>query len=142
MIQNLQEKSIKAEENARKTEMLKIEAEKLKEKYEEKLSTLKNTREKAMIEGRREAKRIISEAKEEADKILKNMRELEKMGYSSDARKKLEEERKRLKEKLDTAEEKSIRKVEAGEGLTSVKEGEEVFIPSLNMKGISSFQSR
>lgn len=136
LIQNLQEKSIKAEENARRTEMLKLESEKLKEKYDEKLSSLNNTREKAMIEGRREAKRILSEAKEEADQILKNIRDLERMGYSSDARKKLEEERKRLKEKLDSAEEKSIRKVEAGEGLTSVTEGEEVYVPSLNMKGI------
>lgn len=47
-----------------------------------------------MIDARREAKNIIKEAKEEADKILKDIRQLERMGYSSDARRKLEEERK------------------------------------------------
>ncbi len=136
LIETLQEKSIKAEENARKTEQFKLEAQRLKENYEEKLFNLKMTRENAVNEGRREAKRILLEAKEEADGILKNIRDLEKMGYSSDARKKLEEERRRLKEKLDNAEEKALKIEASGEELSSVKAGEEVYIPSLNMNGI------
>jgi DNA mismatch repair protein MutS2 len=136
LIETLQEKSIKAEENARKTEQFKLEAQRLKENYEEKLFNLKMTRENAVNEGRREAKRILLEAKEEADGILKNIRDLEKMGYSSDARKRLEEERRRLKEKLDNAEEKALKIEASGEELSSVKAGEEVYIPSLNMNGI------
>lgn len=136
LIQNLQDKTVKAEENARKAEMYKNEAEELKIKYEEKLYSIKDTREKALMEGRREAKRVIAEAKEEADGILKDMRELEKLGYSSEARRELENSRRRLRENLDAAEEKLSRKAEfKGEGLKKVKEGEEVFIPSLNMKG-------
>ncbi|WP_010235707.1 endonuclease MutS2 [Clostridium arbusti] len=136
LIQSLQEKSIKAEENARKSEMLKIEAEKIKEKYEEKLYSLNSSREKALSEGRKEAKGIIAEAKEEADEILKNIRELERMGYSSETRAKLEKERRRLKESLDNVEENMYKDSSKENGLTSVKEGEEVYIPSLNMKGI------
>lgn len=136
LIQSLQERSIKAEENARKAEMLKIEAQKLKGKYEEKLYILNDTREKALMEGRREAKKILSEAKEEADEILKNIREIERLGYSSDARKKLEEERKRLKDKIDNAEQGACKESQEGSGLQKVTEGEEVFVPSLNMKGI------
>lgn len=136
LIQSLQERSIKAEENARKSEMLKLEAEKFKEKYEEKLYSLNAAREKVISDGRKEAKNIISEAKEEADEILKNIRELERMGYSSETRAKLEKERKRLKESLDSVEENVYKNIENQNGLTSVKEGEEVYIPSLNMKGI------
>lgn len=137
LIQSLQEKSIKAESDARKAEGLKLEAEKLKDKYEEKLFNFQKTRENAVINAQREAKRVVKEAKEEADEILKNMRELEKLGYSSEARQKLEEERRRLKERAEKVESNlSSSQNEEGEGLTTVKEGQEVFLPSLNQKVI------
>ncbi|MDP4143913.1 MAG: endonuclease MutS2 [Bacillota bacterium] len=136
LIQSLQERSIKAEENARITGVLRAEAEKIKQDYQDKLYSLRDTREKALMEGRREAKKIIKEAKEEADEILKNIRELERMGYSSEARQKLEEQRRKLKENLDKAEENANKKDDTGEELKAVKIGEEVFIPSLNQKGI------
>lgn len=137
LIQSLQDKSIKAENYAREAEVLKLEAAKIKGKYEEKLNSLNNVREKAIIEAQREAKSILREAKEDADKIIKDMRELEKMGYSSDARQMLEEERRKLKEKLESAEEKANKvKEKDGEELKDVKEGQEVFVPSLNQKVI------
>lgn len=137
LIQSLQEKSIKAENYAREAEILKSEASKIKEKYEEKMYSLNNAREKAIIDAQREAKRVIKEAKEEADQILKEMRELERMGYDSKVRQKLEEERKKLKEKLEYADEKINKtKEDEGEALTTVKEGQEVFVPSLNQKVI------
>ncbi|AKA71894.1 endonuclease MutS2 [Clostridium scatologenes] len=137
LIENLQEKSVKAEANAREAEMLKLEAAKIKDKYEEKMGSLQNAREKAVINAQREAKRIIKEAKEEADNILKEMRELEKAGYASDVRHKLEEERRKLSQKLDKIDEK-VNKVKRddGEELKNVREGEEVFVPSLNQKVI------
>lgn len=137
LIQSLQEKSIKAENYAREAEMLKLEAAKIKDKYEEKMYSLENTREKALIDAQREAKRVIKEAKEDADQILKEMRELERMGYDSNVRQKLEVERRKLKERLENADEK-INKVKEDEGevLTNVKEGQEVFLPSLNQKVI------
>lgn len=137
LIQSLQEKSIKAENDARISEGLKNEAAKLKEKYEEKLYNFQKTRDNAIINAQREAKRVVKEAKEEADTILKNMRELERLGYSSDARQKLEEERKRLKARLENVED-SMSKAndEDGEALKDVREGQEVFLPSLNQKVI------
>ncbi|MBC2580259.1 endonuclease MutS2 [Clostridium sp. DJ247] len=137
LIQSLQEKKIKAENDAREASSLKNEVLKVKEKYEEKLYSLQNVRDKAIIEAQREAKKIIKEAKEEADSILKNIRDLERMGYSSDVRQKLEEERRRLKDKLNKAEEKAnLVKKDEGEELKTVKEGQEVFLPSLNQKVI------
>lgn len=137
LIQSLQEKSIKAENDARAVEILKLEAEKYKGKYEEKLYNLEKSRENALINAQREAKRLIKDAKEEADTILKNMRELERLGYSSEARQKLEEERKRLKDRLDKAEDViSSEDLSQGEELKKVNEGDEVFLPSLNQKVI------
>lgn len=136
LIQNLQEKSIKAQEDARLAENLKLERDKEKKKYEEKLEGLQKVRDNALIDARREAKNIIKEAKEEADKILKDIRQLERMGYSSNARRKLEEERKKLKDKLDSIEEKEIKTVHKGEALKNVKEGDEVLLASINQKVI------
>ncbi len=137
LIQSLQEKSIKAQDDAREAENLKLQAAKIKDKYDEKLYNLQNAREKALIDAQREAKRVIKEAKEEADSILKNMREMERLGYSSEARKKLEEERKKIKDKLDRAEDAiNVKKEDTGEKLKKIRQGMEVFIPSLNQKVI------
>lgn len=137
LIQSLQEKSIKAEQDAREAEALKQQAAKLKDKYEERMFNFQKAKDNAIIEAQKEAKRVIKEAKAEADEILKNMRDLERLGYSTEARQRLEEERKRLKDRLEKAEENINKPQEdEGEGLTSVKEGQEVFLPSLNQKVI------
>lgn len=137
LIQSLQEKSIKAAEDARKSEMMKAEAAKLKEKYEEKLYNLDKTRERLLEDAQREGRRAIKEAKEEADNILKNIRELERMGYSSEARQKLEEERRKLKNKLDEIEEKREKKEQdKGEKIKNIKLGEEAYLPKLNQNVI------
>ena len=137
LIQNLQEKSFKAEDDAREAEGLKLQAQKIKEKWEEKMYNLEKVRETAFIEARREGKRHLKEAKEEADSILKNMRELEKIGYSSETRQKLEGERKKLKDSIEKSEQ-STNKLnrDEGVGLLKVKEGQEVFLPSFNQKVI------
>jgi len=136
LIQSLQEKSIKAENDALAAESLKLEAQNLKDKQEEKLLTLQNTRQKAMIEAQREAKRFVRDAKDEADSILKNIRDLEKMGYSSEARQLLEDQRKKLKDKVESLDTVAIFPEKEATGLTKVTVGEEVYIPSLSQKVI------
>jgi DNA mismatch repair protein MutS2 len=137
LIQNLQNKNLEAERYSREARNLKIEAERIKEKYEKKLDKLKNIREKTIMEANKKARNIMKEAKEEADTILKEMRRLEKLGYSSEARKELERQRKGLGKKLDDAEEKLyVNKTNEGEEIDSVREGEEVFLPSLNQNVI------
>lgn len=137
LLRSLQEKSIKAENDAREAEILKLEAAKIKEKFEDKMFNLQKARDNALMEAQREAKRIIRDAKVDADEIVKNMRDLEKLGYSSEARAMLEEERKRLKEKLEKAESKSNKPaVIEGKELQDIKIGQEVMLPSLNQKVI------
>lgn len=135
LIQSLQEKSIKAEEDAREAEKIKLETAKIKEKYQEKLYSLQKSRENALIEAQREAKRLIKSAKEEADSILKDMREAEKLGFTTDMMQKLEANRKKLKDTLENIEDKmSKREEDTGERLNSVSLGQEVMLQSINQK--------
>lgn len=133
LIRDLQEKSIIAKRDAREAKKLKEEAEELKRRFEDKLERLESTREKAYMDARKEAKEIIANAKDEADEILKAMRELEKLGISSGGRQRLEEERKKLKESLENRE-KDIHNIKENEGeaITKVQLGMEAFLPSLN----------
>ena len=135
LIRDLQEQSIRANKDAREAEMLKKEVEKSKALYEEKLKRLEITRDKAYNEARIEAKKIVSEAKDEADEILKAMRELEKLGIAEGGRKRLEEERKKLKDSLENKEKALIKEREnTGKTISKVTLGMEAFLPSLNQK--------
>ena len=137
LIRELQEKSIIAKKEARDAALIRKEAEELKIKYEEKLKRLEVTRDKAYMDARREAKEIISNAKDEADEILKAMRQLEKMGIEGGGRARLEEERRKLKESLEKRENNlSSMKENEGEPLKNIKLGMEAFLPSLNQKVI------
>lgn len=138
LIQSLQDKSIKAEEYARDAEKYKIQAKMMKEKYEEKLARIEEVRENAYAEARRESKAILDDAKEEADNILKNMRELERLGVSSEARRALEKERGKLRDKISTAEQSLQKNLEdnKGEELTEVYPGMEAMLPRINQKVI------
>lgn len=137
LIRDLQEKSIIAKKEARDAAMLRKEAEELKKRFEDKLSRLEVTRDKIYMDARREAKEIIANAKDEADEILKAMRELEKMGIEGGGRARLEEERKKLKESLEKRE-GGLSKMQENEGepLGKITLGMEAFLPSLNQKVI------
>lgn len=137
LIRDLQEKSIIANNNAREAEKLKTEAEKIKTEYEEKMKKLDIVRDKAYSEAREKAKSILEDAKEEADEILKAMRALEKMGIEGGGRKRLEEERKKLKDALEEKEKEQLKEREnKGKTITKVKVGMEVYLPSLNQRVI------
>ena len=124
LIRDLQEKSIIANNNAREARMLKEQAEKLKLEYDQKLAKINKVREKAYEEARQEAKNIISNAKDEADEIVKAMRELERMGIAEGGRNRLE------------AKEAALRaaREEKGEAITKVTLGMEAMLPSLNQR--------
>ncbi|MDS0527488.1 endonuclease MutS2 [Clostridium sp. SHJSY1] len=135
LIRDLQEKSIIANRDAREAERLKLEAATIKKNYEEKLNRLETVKDNAYNEARREAKEIISRAKDEADDILKAMRELEKIGISGGGRNRLEEERKKLKDSLEEREKALIKSREnSGENIEKVTLGMDAFLPSLNQK--------
>lgn len=135
VIENLQSKSIKAERDAILASSLKEQSMTLKEEYEKKLKSLEKVRDREINEAKREARNILRAAKEDADSILKDMRDLEKLGYSSEARGLLEIERKKLKDKLEKHEEKiDLSSKNKGKSIKEVKLGMDVMLPSLNQK--------
>ncbi len=138
LIQSLQEKSIKAENDAREAAILKNDAEKYKNRYKEKFERIESVRDNVYADARRDAKQILDAAKEEADAILKNMREIERLGISSDARRKLELERGKLRDKINDAEARLQKKKEEkkGEELKKIEVGMEALLPSINQKVI------
>lgn len=137
LIRDLQEKSILANRDAREAKKLKIEADELKKKYDEKLKKLDEIRDKAYSEARQEARNIIARAKDEADEILKAMRELEKLGIAQGGRARLEEERKKLKDSLENKEASLIKERENnGEVIEKVTLGMDAYLPSLNQNVI------
>ena len=138
LIQSLQDKRIRAEKDARENQILRREAKALRDKYKEKLDRIEVVRENAYSEARREAKEILRNAKEESDAILKNMREMERLGISSDARRRLEEERSKLRDKINNTESSLQKKVDdnKGEAIDNITLGMEAMLPSLNQKVI------
>lgn len=137
LIRDLQEKSILANRDAREAKKLKIDADEIKKKYDEKLKRLDEIRDKAYSDARKEARDIISKAKDEADEILKAMRELEKLGIAQGGRARLEEERKKLKDSLESKEAKLIKERENnGEVIDKVTLGMDAYLPSLNQNVI------
>ncbi|WP_297434979.1 endonuclease MutS2 [uncultured Clostridium sp.] len=138
LIQSLQDKNIAAENYARDAEKYKIQAKMTKDKLDVKLSRIEVVRENAYAEARRESKSILDTAKEEADAILKNMRDLERLGITSEARRELEKQRGKLREKINDVQSALHNRPEEerGEELTEVYEGMEVMLPRINQKVI------
>lgn len=137
LIRDLQEKSILANRDAREAKRIKSEAEDLKRSYDEKFKKLEETRDKAYNEAKMEARDIISKAKDEADEILKAMRELERLGISQGGRARLEEERKKLKDSLSKKEEYlHLSNESKGEIIEKVALGMDAYLPSLNQNVI------
>lgn len=138
LIQSLQNKKIEAENASRDAESYKAQAKMFKEKYETKLEKIDKVRDNAYAEARREAKDILNTAKEEAEEILKNMREMEKLGASNEMRRKLEAERSKLKNKISDTEAnlQKTKEENEGEAIEKVTVGMEAMLPRLNQKVI------
>ncbi len=117
----------KAEEYRKEAQRLRSEAQKQRNKLDEQ-------REKIIRQANEKARAIISDAKDEADVIIKEMRKLQKEGINA---KTLEEQRSKLKEKMSKAESKLVDKKTYKVPDKLVK-GDRVKIHSLNQSGIVS----
>ncbi len=115
----------KAEQYRKEAQKLRHEAEKQKEKLE-------RQREKLLNEARDEARRVVSDAKDEADAIVKEIRKLQREGANLD---KVDDKRKKLKEKLTSMEGAVTRNNAAHEVPKNLKIGDRVYIHSLAQSG-------
>lgn len=117
----------KAEEYRKEAQRLKSEAQKQRNKLDEQ-------REKIIREANEKARTLISDAKDEADAIIKEMRKLQREGVNTQA---LEEQRGKLKDRMSKVESKLATRKTYKVPDKLVK-GDRVKIHSLNQRGIVS----
>lgn len=101
LIENLQEKSIQAKNDAQKSESIKRELEIKEKELNERLKRLDEIKDRQLEEAKREARSLLRDIKEEADIILKNIRNIENGKYSGNSRQELELNRQRLRDTLN-----------------------------------------
>lgn len=140
LISNLQKDRIAAEQDREKAELLKKEAERIHGEYLNRKERLDKARDAVINEARQKGRSLIKETKEEADEIIKGLRKLSEIQEESERNKKIEEARRKLKDKLDLFED-SIGSAVAPKmnlrPLKNVKPGDSVYISELNQNGIA-----
>lgn len=138
VITNLEASRITLEKDRMEAERYKTEIAALKEELEYKQEKLDQRREKIISQANEEARRILKEAKDYADET---MRKFHKFGKENISAKELEQEREKLRKKMDKVDNKLSIKPVAKTGKLTAKDlrlGDGVKILSLNLKGTVS----
>lgn len=137
ILSNLEHDRREAEKAKEESTKQREEVEKLKRELAEQKRKLESSRDEILIEAKREAKRILSNAKSQSDTALKDIREVWDE-IEQEKRNKLENAKEKLKSGLNKIDsgitEKIISKVSA-RPLKEVKVGEEVRVLSFNQEG-------
>lgn len=118
-----------------KAEEYRKEAQRLRSEAQNQRNKLEAQRERIIREANEKARAIISDAKDESDSIIKEMRKLQREGAASKA---LEEQRARLKDKMNKAESRIKAKAVSYKVPDKLVKGDRVKIHSLNQSGIVS----
>lgn len=124
-------KSLEIEQE--KAETYRKEAQRLKEEAHKLRSSLDKQRDRIIREANEKARKLVSDAKDEADIIIKELRKLQREG--SDITK-LDEQRKKLKDKLGNIENKLNKNEKKSHKVPDkLVKGDKVIIHSLNQSG-------
>lgn len=119
-----------------RAESYRQEAQKLKNDVENQKRKTKEQKEKILFKATEDAKRIIAQAKIEADNIVKEIQKLAKEKANqndiNEQRNKLKEKLNKLDERLEKFNNKSNKKLEVPKNL---KKGDRVFVHSMNQSG-------
>ena len=129
-------KQIQEEEwNAKKA---REEIERIQKNVEEKEAKLESQKDKILSNAREEALRIVQDANKEVQKIIENLKRIEKEQFIINHNKQIEESRRKLKDFEDVLEKGlSNSNISNGSDIapTDLKPGDEVLITTLNQKG-------
>ena len=132
VLQNVEKNRIKAEQERAEAEQLKKEIEYIKTEYDRKLEKLNNSR------ARSEAFSITRQAKDEADNILKELRNMEMEMASKEKNKKIEALRKELADSMGSLQ-PSVKSMivpkVSNKEIKDLKPGDEVKVITLNQDG-------
>lgn len=131
----ISKKSLMVEQE--RAEQYRQEAQRLKNDVQNQKNKLREQRENIIKQANEEARRLISDAKDEADAIIKEMRKMQREGIEG---RNLEEKRQKLKEKMEGMDKKlnSMDKKKKHKVPKKLVIGDNVFIHSLGQSGIVS----
>ena len=119
-----------------RAESYRRQAQELKQKAEEQKKKLQKQQERIIREANEQARSIISDAKDEADAIIKEIRKMQREGIEGNT---LEEQRQKLKAKMDAMNEKLAEKNKPKHKVPKkLKIGDKVYIHSFDQTGIVS----
>jgi len=140
VLSSIEQNRLEAEKERLNAEHYRREAEKLKTELENRRLKIEEQRNKLLHEARVEARRIIENARYQIDEVVKKFRELEKQPYSTDIMREADRLRSSFAERANMVEESLAERFEfdkesdGGQPVT-LKEGDTVYITSLNQKG-------
>ena len=136
MLGDLEAKRIRMEDAEVRTAKLMEDAEKKNRELDNRLSHTRDQKDKILEDARQEATRILREAKETADASI---RAIQKYGNDTDAIRKMEKERTKLRESIQKTERSRATKKPATKGEftppKTLRIGDNVKVVSMNMKG-------
>ncbi len=139
LISSLEESRVTIEKEREEINRYKQEIESLKARLERKQENLDTSRERILREANEQAHAILREAKEYADTTIKNFNKFGKAGIDSRA---MEQERSRLREKMNSVEKNMAMKQKAKANSTlqakDLHLGDSVRVLSMNLKGTVS----
>ena len=139
MLLSIEKNLSKTEEERKRAESYRLEAEKLKKETEEQKKRLAESKEKYIKLAKEDARKILLEARSEAEEIISQMKKLQKDMHNSESSKKAEEMRVELKRKVDSIEEALAQPIVRRDTLVkppqNLKPGDSILIVSLNQKG-------
>ncbi len=117
-----------------RAEKYRQQAQQLKTDMEIQKQKLQKQRERIITEANEEARRIISDAKDESDAIIKEIRKMQREGIEGNT---LEEQRRKLKEKMDAMNKKLAEKNKPKHKIPKkLVPGDKVYIHSFEQSGI------
>lgn len=139
MLLSIEKNRAESEQERLRAEGYRRETEKLRNELEEQKAKLAAQKEKLLREAREEARKVLLEAKQDADQMLGEIRRIEKESAAAEINRAAEEVRLKLKNKLNQIEDSMAQSVMPRQGLVkppkSLKPGDSVMIVNLNQKG-------
>ncbi len=138
LLQNIEVNRKAAEEDRDETKRLRVEAEGLLQNYQLKKNQLEEQREKIIRDSKKEAARLLKEAKVEAEEIIRGLRDMKLEMEEKEMNRQIEASKRRLTDKIDamgTTVEEIFTKQTAKKPPQNLKAGETVKVLSLNQIG-------
>ena len=139
VLSDMEKNRVKAKEEREEARTYLDEIQRMKSELEKRESYIRENEQKAIQKAQQEARKILRQAKEQADSILREMRELALESQEQEQRRAMEQARDQLKNSLNKVEEAIGDTLKPSQSLIkppkNLKPGESVYIANLDQKG-------